>query len=141
MLATLRRDQIVGQRIRALLVTPEQEIEGVSVAAVFVLLENGNIFELQSVDPLEELPIESVPVSSKNLYGVQEDKSANGDVIKDVVASEYWPTIGLLLESNRFVFVSDVEHRRVGLAIIDVGSRHDIADVITYWGKQPLHLQ
>ena len=143
----LKRDDIVGKRIAALLQTP-WKVFGPSpmirVCRVFVQLESGTVFELQQRDPFEEVPISGVNLGEYSLIPCDAGASAGsptcvGDEVVEVLTSNYWPSLGLLLRSQQFLFCSDDSRPFcVGACVLPVGGRYQLCDVATYWGHMPV---
>ena len=58
---------MVGERIRRVLQTPWCSYDDVFACSVFVELENGFVFELQSQDTFEDNPIDTVIVDETDI--------------------------------------------------------------------------
>ena len=128
----LSRNEIEGQRIVGLFQTPYRELDGVSACEVFVELDNGVLLELQSQDPMEVLPVvdqremkpKLIPVALPS--GVE---SCIGETIKTLLTSELKPSLGILLSSGRWLFISDWGPRRIGALI----EKAEPNGAVAYW--------
>ncbi len=135
----LTRPDIVGRRILAVLQTPWNWAPkyDVSLCRAFVRLDSGVTFELSDDDaPLHELPAEDA--MNQELFDFQfpaHCRSCVGESIDDVVVSDYWPTIGLLLSSQRFLLCQDWGPHAFGLVLTDLGSCYHLSDVRSYFSR------
>ena len=96
----LSRHDVVGHRIARVLQTPWQQMDEMVVARFFVLLETGILLELAGDDG----PLTAANISISGLNDVDfGGESCNGDVVFEVLDSDYWPGVGLLLSSRRYL--------------------------------------
>jgi len=103
----LHRQDVVGKRVRRVLQSEWETFDDISACVVYVLLEDGTLFQLGSSDDgldAGRLHASSVPVESlRPAEFVGAAMHCEGDTVLEVVASECWPTFGLLLSSNCFL--------------------------------------
>lgn len=102
----------------------------------YVELENGVSFRLGFNDPSGNPPLYQEDLDIQNLIPVD---FGIGDTVCEVVMSDLWPSPGLLLCSRRFlineIFLGfEVQETD----ITEVGDHYDLADVITFWGREPI---
>ena len=105
----LTKSDIVGQRIISFKYKP-QDINH-TINTYYIELENKNIFEIQSQDPYEKAqPINSI---DRNFYAtdtLKVDKDfVSGKKILDILISDLWPCIGILLYSKKWFLMQKRE--------------------------------
>lgn len=134
----LHRQDVVGKRVRHVLQSEwDTSDDDISTCAVYVLLEDGTLFELGFSDEglnAGRVYASSVPVESlrpAELLGAV--MHCQGDTVLEVVASEYWLTFGLLLSNNCFLHVDSPGPGKVGACLSPVGGRHTMEDVVPLW--------
>lgn len=140
---TISRNEIVGMMVRKVLRSEwDEDSDGYAGCAVFVELNDGTIFELQGVDFGSVEPIRRLNPIGMNLFiadaGVNEQ--CQGRIVVEVLASEQWPSIGLLLSGGKLLIVSDdCSPRRVGPCVIDENHIYKDGDYVSYWeqGRLP----
>ena len=140
--STLQREDIVGQQIRCIYQSPwEADDDGFGGCSAYIELEDGDVFELLYHDIDLVVPIENVSLGGLNVAMVSDSylTMCFGKQIREVLKSEYWPTFGLLLESNIFLYTRDFPNiNRSGALLIGpyadkVGEQYSTEDVAPYW--------
>ena len=139
-MSQLNRDDIVGKRIARVLRTPGLVDGMFSGCSVFVSLESGVTFELvaQGVDPPQSVTAVD-PATLKLVPAVfpPEVRNCIGEQVIEVLVSDYWPTIGILLESGRFLLNSDnYSPMNVQPCLTPVGEFYDMQDARPYWDQE-----
>ena len=134
----LRREDIVGRRIAEVLQGPvHTEPDGYSGCAGYVRLEDGTIFgliwtnapESDLVAVANETQLE---LSRGQVFG--DENGCVGDTIVNLLRSVYWPSIGVLLASDRLLVMSDdftLSHVR--LCLSKVGEVFSIDEAVPFW--------
>ena len=135
-LVDLRREDIVGKRITGVFQSLWSVSGDYSACEVYVLLDNGVLFVL---DTPEAVKISRSAVSQDSLRPAEFSYASQpciGEVVQEVLVSDYWPSIGLLLSSNRFLYCSDdYSPKSVGACLAPVGGRYGEDDLRTFWGS------
>lgn len=127
----LCKSEVVGHKIARVLQAPWQQNREVVQAQFYVLLDTGLVFELSGGNGLNA-PLYSTRISLRRLVDIDfADLGAEpcvGDIVLDVLESDYWPGIGLLLSSQRFLHCgSDIPYTfHAGLSV--VGDLYEMAD-------------
>ena len=137
----LDRDDIIGFHIAHLWQSRWIEYDGIFSAQGFVELENEIIFELQHMDAPDGTPIPAVTRESLGSDCVEVSPQLSGDIIAEVLYSFRWPSLVVLTESNRLVYMSD--HDRpfdVGLTVRAVDQFSHDNDLVNYWGGRHVRL-
>lgn len=133
----LLRGDIVGKCVRQ--VYREEwfeDDEGYAGSGSYVELENGVTFELQSYaqlgDPLKALSRQEVQLIAED---DRVTEVSVGQRIQEVVAGEYWPGVGVLLENGYIIFTGECDFRRVGTCVADSRSATDfrVEEFAPYW--------
>jgi hypothetical protein len=141
----LTRNDIVGQSITALSAQRIDLSSDVSAARLFVKLGSGEAFETSSALMFGEadLPIGVPGIPTIDFAIVQcgpaafsSGESCDGDVVREVVISDQWPSFGLLLASDRFLFLDDEGWgaAKICPCLTPVGDRYKLEDMRTFWG-------
>lgn len=129
----LERQDIVGHKIIQVHQTPWVTLDGFDVCRGFVTLDNGLTFEIISEDTDESHPLDSWEIVSDWIQ-VEFFPDCRGEEVAEVVASDYWPSIGLLLSSDFLLFICDeYPVPRVGLQISLLGEKYKEDEVRPYW--------
>ncbi|HWB14227.1 MAG TPA: hypothetical protein VG826_33680 [Pirellulales bacterium] len=130
----LQREDIVGKRVAAVLQSPWLSFGDISACAVYVLLDNGVLFELASPETAKLSP-SVVPLDSLRPADLSNaPPPCTGEVVQAVLVSDCWPLLGLLLSSNRFLYCSDdYSPKNVGACLAPVGERYGWDDVRAFW--------
>jgi hypothetical protein len=135
----LKSADVVGRQIAAvlqgrLLVTPGDY----SAYSGYVRLDDGTVFELiwTGVPECDLVAIADETSQGLSPAEVRGDESGSvGDIIVNVLRSLSWPTIGLLLASNRLLFMSDVfSMRHVRVCLSPIGEVYSMDEVVPFWG-------
>ena len=130
----LQREDVVGKRIVGVFQSPWSVSGDYSACEVYVLLDNGVLFVL---DTPESVKISRSAVSQDSLRPAEFNYAPQpciGEVVQEVLVSDYWPSIGLLLSSNRFWYCSDdYSPKSVGPCLSPVGESYEWDDVRTFW--------
>jgi hypothetical protein len=138
----LSRGDIEGRRLVDLLQTPWESIDDFAVSRVLVQLDTGTLFELVCGDTDERTPLRSIAPNSVELLKVDwayAPEGCIGEIVTRVVRSEFWPCIGVLLQSKRIVYCADLGTPfRVGALITRLGEKYTPEEVFDYWTGQPL---
>jgi hypothetical protein len=134
MSASLHREDIIGKRIVGVLQSSWSSTGDVSACDVYVFLDNGVLFELASPEAAQLSP-SVVPLDSlRPAVFSNEPQPCTGEVVEEVIVSDYWPLVGLLLSSNRFLYCSDdYSPRSVGACLAPVGELYGWDDVRPFW--------
>jgi hypothetical protein len=139
----LSRSDLVGKRLVSVLQSEWQvDQDGYGSCDVVVLLEDDISFFLPSHDPFVEFPL--LRADSDSFIGFQIASSellsiCKGKIVTEILTSDYWPTPGLLLNQDTFLYCSDdFTPRLVGPCALAVGERYDLNDVATFWGHHLL---
>ena len=131
----LQRDDIVGKSIRGVYHSDwEVDSDGYGGCEGFVELEDGVVFKLQEPTPSMVTPILAVDPSEAALHPVPAHvlEACKGKVIREVIAGEYWPWIGLLLDDETVVFKGEFSLRRVG-PCVEHRSSYRVMEFSPYW--------
>ncbi len=126
------RQNIVGQRITNIYQTPWVTLDRVDVCRVFVSLDNGLTFEIVCEDTDESRQLDSCEIEADWVL-MEHAFGCFGEEIVEVLASDYWPSIGLQLSSGLLLFISDEGPFRVGLQCERLGEKYGEDDVRPYW--------
>lgn len=129
--APLSRHDIVGHRVARVLQTPWQRFDETVAARFFVLLETGTLIELTGDDG----PLVAARVNRSQLIDVDFDgrESCDGDIVWEVLDSDYWPGVGLLLSSRRYLHCgSDIPYV-FHACLSAVGEQYDESDCRPHW--------
>jgi hypothetical protein len=115
-------------------------------SGIYFKLEPGIFFEDDEPKKFADFHIFETDITELQLIKAEYiDKSpveSNGLVILDVVASPYWPTLGLLLENNT-VLVSDaygIQFAYFGAFEYAVDDSYLFEDLVSFWDLSPLNL-
>jgi hypothetical protein len=136
----LRPDDIRGQRIVAVLQDQtDADPDGFSACSVFVELANGVLFALDPPD-IQESELKALCRDELSRLTPAEiggsDDTCVGDTIRDVVRSDFWASIGLILDSGRFLYMSDhCSWHHVGACCTRIGERYGMDGVSSFWDK------
>jgi hypothetical protein len=141
----LTRNDIVGQSITALSAQMADLSSDVSAARLFVKLGSGEAFEISSALMFGEvdLPNGAVGIPTIDLTTEQcgpalfsSGESCDGDVVREVVICDEWPSFGLLFASDRFLFLDDVGWgaAKICPCLTSIGDRYKLEDMRTFWG-------
>jgi hypothetical protein len=133
----LQREDIVGKRVVGVLQSPWSSFSDISACDVYVLLDNGVLFALASPEATT-LSVSVVPLDSLQPADLSNSPPpCIGEVVEEVLVSDCWPLIGLLLSSNRFLYCSDdFSPKTVGACLAHVGGRYGCDDVRPFWGPR-----
>ena len=121
-----------------------RNINEVSVSRCFIELEGGFIFELAYVDADSNEQIEFIEKLKDlcEIFSFSEAYKPGGIIgkhIRSVVCSQYWPSIGILVEDNQLVYCSDYGAPfRVGPLLGRLGEFYKESDLMDYWTKAQL---
>lgn len=133
----LARSDIIGKVVRRVYRSAWlEDDDGYAGCAVFVELADGTLFELQGVDFGDVEPIRRLDPTKTQMIAVDEHTAERccGKTAIEVLASDQWPTIGLLLSDGKLLITSDdCSPRRVGPCVLDVGSVYKENDYVPYW--------
>jgi hypothetical protein len=107
-----------------------------------VNLEDGSTFELLSHDTDVVLPVDELDLTQLKASACEEPYlvSCIGMTILEVLKSDYWPSTGLLMSNDYFLYTRDIPNRnRSGALLIGpfaekVGERYSLDEVAPYWG-------
>ena len=140
MIKTISAKDIVGRKIKSVFQTPWSVFEESEGCEVFILLDNDLLFELTFVDDVfVEFPIEKKEKEyTANLIEAEfllNTPNCLGDIIKNIVVSEYWPTFGLELSSKRFLYARDWGTPFKFGAFVEPITKETATDVFVYGGK------
>lgn len=113
------------------------EADGFGGCEAYISLQNGATLVLESLERSELLPPRGIDLASANIEPCGDARVAAcvGDKIIDVLVSEFWPSIGLLLESDHFLFLGPIPNPdRSGAMLVApcaqlVGEMYDFSDV------------
>jgi hypothetical protein len=133
----ISRENIENQKIIHVYQTAWETHFGVSACSVFIELSNNVIFELQSSEDSE---ISDASDKKNKLIPVEwypGTKSCEGECIKTLLTSELWPSIGILLSSNRVLYISSWGPGRVGPLLAEV-DEVDEMEILTFWERKPV---
>lgn len=118
-------DEINGKLVKNVMQTPyEFAADGYGGCRVFVELKDGPSFDLinlevEAVAPIYEVNIDDHKLLPAEIQGGEAD--CIGETIVRVVRSDLWPTIGLLLSSNRVLHLHNwYDIHTVGPCLVDV---------------------
>lgn len=139
MKTTLSKSDIDGQRIRQILQTPFENIDGVTVCQLFVELDNGILFQLVSEDELEDTGLLQT-ISRKHLIPVQFPKGTPdgvGETIRTLVVSQLLPTIGVQISNNHILSFLSSGPNYVGPFISEI-EPHFTGEIFSYWNGEPI---
>ncbi|QDT70232.1 hypothetical protein MalM25_31780 [Planctomycetes bacterium MalM25] len=138
----LLRDDIVGQQIAGIYRTPwETEPDGFGGCTTYVVIESGVAFSLSSAYYDSREPIIAVDsVSSEaTLCGEKYLLQCSGATINEVLVSEYWPGLGLLLSNSMLLYETDFPSPVCSGALVigpyadKVGQTYEMDEVEPYW--------
>ena len=138
---SLQRHDIVGRSIVNIYESPwDVDADGFGSCSTYVKLEGGVAFELQSQD-IGSFPIIAVVLDNTECQISEEPylRERVGKVVVEVLSSEYWPGLGLLLSDNYFLYQRDFPNTsRSGALLIAgysdrVGDTYQLSDTIPYW--------
>ena len=136
---TLTRRDIVGRRIRCVYRSRGfTDDEGYWGCVVYVELDSGVILALDSeVKPGEVRPIDEVDPTSVALIRVDEGilTTCAERTVAEVIVSEFWLGIALLLDDGHVLFLGECDFRRVGPCVSDSRSGSDfrVSEFRPYW--------
>lgn len=135
--ARLSRDQIVGKRVCFVYRSEwDEDDDGYAGCTTFVELDDGLLFEL-SANTGKVLPIESIARTEVVLLKAEKKilEACAGKRVEEVVASELWPDIGLLLDDGTILFSGECDFRRVGPCVGDTRGPDDfrVSEFTPYW--------
>ena len=144
-MTNLSRDDIVGKTINEVLQSAWHfDEDGYGGCAVYVKLSNNVVFELAYQDDFEELPIPLVSLGFAETLQAAPDvvrRLSVGFEVQEVLTCSCWPTLGLLLSTNHFLYCSDdLMPREVGPCVRSVGEGYELCDIATYWGHDIVQL-
>ncbi len=135
----LARSDIVGKTVRRVYRSDwNEDDDGYAGCTVFVELADGIVFELQGVDFGAVEPIRRLDPRATRLIPVDKrlGKQCSGRVVVEVLASDQWCAIGLLLSGGKLLLISDdCTPRRVGPCVLDVGTVYKDGDYVPYWSQ------
>ena len=136
----LTRGDIVGKKIADVLTGPiDADPDGFSGCEAFVRLEDGTVFELIWGGPpgSDFCEANEHRVAHTHHFAVLgDDRGCTGDTILEVVRSECWPSIGLVLASGRFLMQADIfSPRNVRPCLSLIGEQYSTDDVEPFWGQ------
>ena len=138
MTTLLTRNDVVDQRIVRVMQTPWTTADGITVCVPYVLLENGLWIEFNYPDDeLTRRPLTSAIVDIDALIPAADVQRCEGDLIVEVVASEFWGSFGFLLASGPFVHVG-VSGDIVGPFFSVPSKSETSSEYLTYWDNLPL---
>lgn len=141
----LRREDIVGRRIKRVLCSAwDEDPDGFAACLVYVELTGGVLFELQGVDFGDVETIWRLDARKLDLRLPDRwiSKECVGVRVREVVASEFWHTIGLLLEDDKLLIVSeDCSPKRVGPCVHRIGEAYTYEDFVEYWSRRHVSRQ
>lgn len=139
----LSRSDIVAQKVVQVWQTPWAVKDGWSSCRTFVELSNGVSFELVGQESLQEPPPPIYRIELHRLGEIipaqyVEGAYCNGRSVCEVVETDMWPTLGLLLSSRDFLLATAYTDGVFGPALFTVGEFYKLEDAVTYWGHKPL---
>lgn len=125
---------IVGNRIVRVMQTPWHQIDDVTLCQVYIVLDSGLVFELTPPEDGLARDLGGASVNTARLIDVDFGGSVtcNGDIVLDVLRSEYWPTIGLLLSSGRYLHCGSPTPGVYCACLSAVGEIYEPRDVERY---------
>ncbi|MBX9652691.1 hypothetical protein K2Y11_03640 [bacterium] len=138
---TLNREDIVGKRIKNIYHAEwNLDPDGCGYLPTYIELEDGILFELQSlisdgVEPIIKVDINSVDVHSTEDIGL---KGCVGAIILEVLAPTYWPTLAIQTSNN--LIISNTTFVRLGAWCMGpFASSIEVAqlpeDTVNYWQR------
>lgn len=117
-------------------------VNGVLICRCFIQIETGIVFELAYDDFAHHSSLQSVSVDAGELWKVDWAYGPNGccgEVIKNVVYSDCWPSIGLLFESGRILYCADYgTPYQVGPLLGRINDIYNSNEIINFWNHIPL---
>lgn len=128
----MERQHIVGRKITNIYQTPWVTLDRVDVCRAFVSIDNGLTFEIVCEDTDESRQLDSCEIA-EDWVRMEFAPGCAGEEIVEVLASDYWPSIGLRLSSGRLLFISDDGPFRVGLQCELLGDTYREDEVRPYW--------
>jgi hypothetical protein len=126
----LFQTDIVGHQIAEVLQTDWALIDGIDVCSTFVRLDTGVVFELPwyGGSPLMILPLDTPPDGLPPVEFAEVTSACVGAKIIDIVTSDYWPTVGLLLSTGYFLLCKDRSPWMFGPIVAKVGDFYDLGE-------------
>jgi hypothetical protein len=139
----LLRADIVGKRVVNILEGPCQiDDDGYGASDVFVELDGEILFVLGWSDDINPPPIAQAAASVRSDLRLAPEhfrRAAIGKTIVEVVCSEQWPGMGLLLEGDMLVCCyTAIDPYIVGSCVDTLGAFFSREDLVTYWGQMPI---
>lgn len=134
----LTKESIVGQGVVRLLQSPWERIEGIEVCSVYVVLSNGEAFEIDYYEP-EDGGIPNKEIVDCELVDAELPMgmvSCLGETIEEVAYCDHWPTIGLRLSSGRFLVSRDRGIPYTVGAYIYSPDESELIEVIDFYGDE-----
>lgn len=130
-------EEIRGHAIRHIWNSPGKSFQGYWAARAVVELDSGLRFELRAQHPDDRTPLaafaESLDGWSKAQLRQSQGFSAD-QRIADVVTSECWPSIGLLLDSGALIYESpDFGSHAIVLCMTKLGEVYTADEVRPFW--------
>ncbi len=107
----LRRSDIVGKTVRRVYRSEwNEDDEGYAGCTVFVELTDGIFFEFQGVDYGVVEPIRRLDPRAQRLVAIDKrlGKQCSGTIVAEVLASDQWCAIGLLLSGGKLLIISTI---------------------------------
>ena len=127
----LSRSEIVGQSISRVYAGRTADFGDVSVSLCFVELSDGSLFELPSEEADEHVCIHRLRVLPEGCQSPPEiNDQCVGRTVLEVVSSDQWPSVGLLLGGNVLLYCSDdASPRHVKPTTSMLGDFYDSSDI------------
>lgn len=135
----LARQDIVGHPVTAYWQSAWQCFGEVSVAQGWVELASGGFFELLYGDPDDTPVIPRLTFVDLKNSSPKRISSPTMQNVREVVSSEYWPSMGLLFDDGTLAYLNDNSHpKHLGIEFSKLGEWYRETDLLTFWGKQLL---